>query len=205
MSPNTIKPNRENTAMRSHCLHVLLRLALAVLALTLWGCDESLQETDGGGVYLVVEFQTSPAIVGVNDQERLLVPSLVINSIIVNPAAATSDLMDVELSTMEVTFTRADTGTRVPVPYVVQLLGTVDSGGTLTYNNIPVMGVEQMRAVPLSDLLFENGAVDKETDNEYIRLNLNVRVFGRTLGGEEVASRLRGETIEFVPSLLTSF
>ena len=150
-------------------------------------------------------FQSSPTIVGVNDQERVVITSLQISSIALNNIQATSDLMDVELSTMEVTFTRADSGSRVPVPYVVQLLGTVDVDSQLIYTDIPVMGIEQMRAEPLSDLLFENGAVDKETGNEYIRLNVNVRVFGRTRGGEEVASRLRGETIEFVPSLITVF
>jgi hypothetical protein len=75
----------------------------------------------------------------------------------------------------------------------------------LNYTGLPVLGVEQMRAEPLSDLLFENGGIDEETGNDYIRLNVNVRVFGRTRGGEEVVSRYRGETIEFVPSLVTSF
>jgi hypothetical protein len=186
-------------------LHLLLALALTLTSLALLGCDEEIQETDAGGIALTVEFTVSPSIVGVNDQERVTIPSMTIDSIVLNPSAATSNLMNVEVSTMEVTFSRADSGTRVPVPYVVQLLGSVPVGGTLSYSNLPVMGVQQMRSPPLSDLLFENGAVDKETGDDYIRLNVNVRVFGRTLGGEEVVSRLRGETIEFVPSLLTSF
>lgn len=185
--------------------HLLLALILTLTSLALLGCDEELQETDAGGVALSVEFTVSPSIVGVNDQERVTITSMSINSIVLNPSAATSSLMDVEVSTMEVTFTRADSGTRVPVPYVVQLLGTVPVGGNLSYSNLPVMGVQQMRSPPLSDLLFENGATDKETGEDYIRLNVNVRVFGRTRGGEEVASRFRGETIEFVPSLLTTF
>lgn len=191
--------------MRSLGHKLVLLLALSTLGLTLWGCDEELQETDSGGVALRVEFVSSPAVVGVNDSERLRVGAMRIDSIVLNPSAARSNLMDVSLSTMEVTFTRADSGTRVPVPYVVQLLGTVPVGGQLTYTNLPILGVEQMRAEPLSDLLYENGGIDKETGEDYIRLNVNVRVFGRTLGGEEVVSRYRGETIEFVPSLLTSF
>lgn len=191
--------------MRSKGLHLLLRLALALTAVVLWGCDEDLQENDSGGIALSVEFQTAPTIIGVNESERVPIPTLEIDSIVLNPTAPVSELMDVEISTMEVTFTRADSGSRIPVPFVIQLLGTVPAGGTLTYNNIPIMSVEQMRAEPLSDLLFENGGVDKETGNDYIRLNVNVRVFGRTRGGEDVASRLRGETIEFVPSLVTSF
>lgn len=188
-------------ASRSHLLFQLLLVLLAVLIL---GCEEDLQERDSGGVALSVEFVTFPVTVGVEEQTSVAIPSLEINSIAINQTAGTSDLMDVEVSTMEVTFTRADTGSRVPVPYVVQLLGTVPVGGTLTYSNLPVMGIEQMRAKPLSDLQFENGGVDEETGNEYIRLNVIVRVFGRTRGGESVASDPRGHTIEFVPSLLTA-
>ncbi|MDA8016974.1 MAG: hypothetical protein MPN21_05945 [Thermoanaerobaculia bacterium] len=205
MSTKQIHPKREKSNMRFQGLRATIRLVLVLLALALWGCDEPLQENDAGGIALTVEFQSAPTIVGVNDQNRVTIGQMNIDSIAVNPDAGISSLMDVEISTMEVTYTRADTGTRVPVPYVVQLLGTVPADGTLTYSNIPVLGIEQMRAEPLSDLLFENGAVDKETGNDYIRLNVNVRVFGRTRGGEEVASRLRGETVEFVPSLVTSF
>lgn len=191
--------------MNPQSRQLVLRLAVATLALLVLGCDEELQETDSGGVALSVEFVLSPSVVGVNDQERVPIQTMDINSIVLNPGAATSALMDVEVSTMEVTFTRADSGSRIPVPYVIQLLGTVPVGGTLTYSNLAVMSSEQMRAEPLSDLLFENNGFDKETGLDYIRLNVNVRVFGRTRGGEEVVSRYRGDTIEFVPSLLIDF
>lgn len=203
--PKPFRINRETANMKTKGLHILLALLLTLSALSLWGCDEEIQENDSGGIVLTVAFTVSPTIIGVNDQDRVTIGTMDIDSIVVNQTAATSELMDVEVSTMEVTFTRADSGSRVPVPYVVQLLGTVPVGGTLTYSNLPVLGIEQMREPPLSDLLFENGGVDKETGNDYIRLNVNVRVFGRTRGGEDVASRLRGETIEFVPSLLTTF
>ena len=39
-------------------------------------------------------------------------------------------MMDVQLETIEVIFSRADTGTRVPPPYYVNLIGTVPVGGT---------------------------------------------------------------------------
>lgn len=196
--------NLEIPAMKPKSRHLLLFLALVLPALFVSGCSEDLQETDSGGIALSVEFVQFPGSVGVNDQDRVPISSMDINSIVLNPGSATSSLMDVEVSTMEVTFTRADTGTRVPVPYVVQLLGTVPVGGTLSYTGVSVLGVEQMRAEPLSDLLFENGGIDKETGNDYIRLNVNVRIYGRTRGGENVVSRFRGHTIEFVPSLVTS-
>lgn len=182
----------------------LVRLLLAVLLLgSLAACDDAPDEADGG-VLLVVEFTDAPARVGVNDQDVVTLETLDIDSVTVNPEAGTSDLMDVLLDTMEVTYTRADTGTRTPVPYVIELLGTVPVGGTLTYSGIPVLSRDQMRSPPLSDLLFENGGVDSETGKSSIRLNVQVRVFGRTVGGSEVASAPRAQTIEFVPSLLVS-
>jgi hypothetical protein len=76
----------------------------------------------------------------------------------------------------------------------------VPVGGTLSLANFPIMGIEQMRSAPLSDLLFENGGVDKETGATNIRINATFTVFGRTVSGENVASTPRTETIEFITS-----
>ena len=113
--------------------------------------------------------------------------------------------MDVQLNVIEVTFSRADTGTRVPPPFVFNVIGTVPVGGTLTYSDLPIMSTDQLRSLPLADLLFENGAIDRETGASTIKLNVSVRVFGRTVGGDDVASNSRTQTIEFVPSLQTVF
>jgi hypothetical protein len=181
----------------------LIAICVLLSMLFLAGCEARTDEADNGGILLSLEWTTFPLRVGVNDQDWVRVDSMDINSILVNPAGPQSDLMNVEVSTLEITYTRADTGTRIPVPYVVQLLGTVPAGGSLTYNGLPILTIDQMRSPPLSDLLFENGGVDQETGSETIRLNVDIRVFGRTIGGEAVASERRGQTVEFVTSLLT--
>lgn len=171
-------------------------LSLLTLALLLAGCEERTDQTDSGGILLEVEFVLFPVVVSVNQQDRVQIPTININSVVVAPNGATS-LMDVEIDSMEVTFTRADAGSRLPPPFVQRLIGLVSAGGTLTYSNLNVMTLEQMRNPPLSDLLFANGGFDKETGANNIKLNLVVRFFGRTLAGRSVASVPRSLTIEF--------
>ncbi len=178
-------------------MRALINIPLLIVALLALGCEERTEETDSGGVLLEVEFTTTVLSAGVEENETLIIPTISVNSIVADPNAATSSLQDVQLRTLEVTFARADTGTRVPPPFVFNVIGTVPVGGTLTLNNFPVMGREQTRAPPLSDLLIVNGGFDQETGNTTIRLNMTFRAFGTTLTGTEVASVPRTQTIEF--------
>lgn len=180
-----------------------IKILILAIPLLLLGCADP-EETDTGGVVLQVEFVNAPFRVGVNDTDVLAIPTIQIDSIVPNQSAATSDLMNVQLDLYEVTFTRADTGTRVPPAFVFNLSGVVPVGGQLTLANFPVMSFEQMRSPPLSDLLFENGGFDKETGATNIKLNVTFIAFGRTLAGDEVASIPRTETFEFVPTTATT-
>ena len=179
----------------------LLLLALA-LALVLLGCVERTEETDSGGVLLEVEFTSTVLRVGVEESETVRIPTITITSIVADPTGASSSLMNVQLRSLETTFTRADTGTRVPPPYLFNIIGTVPVGGSLTLSDFPIMSTEQTRTPPLSDLLILNGGFDRETGDTLIRLNVTFRAFGTTLTGTRVASQPRTQTIEFVPTLL---
>ena len=181
-----------------------LRLVtLSLLVLATLGCSENEAADQAGdsGVLLDVDWASTggsiPFRVSVNDSDNLRIGTITISSLVAEPGGNTSTLMDVELESMEVRFTRGDSGTRVPPPYVVNVLGTVPVNGTLTLQNWDVMSFEQLRTPPLSDLLFENGGFDKETGSTIIRLNLITRVYGTTRGGAEVASKPRIQTIEF--------
>ncbi len=176
-----------------------IKILLLALPLVLWACADQ-EEVDTGGVALQVEFVNAPLRIGVNDDEVVSIPTIEIDHIVANASAGTSDLMNVQLDLYEVTFSRSDTGTRVPPPYVFSLSGVVPVSGTLTLNGFPVMSVEQLRSPPLSDLLFENGGFDKETGSTVIRIDMTFVLFGRTLAGDEVASNPRVETFEFVPT-----
>ncbi len=179
------------------------RYAVLLLAMLLivFGCEQRTEETDSGGVLLEVEFTSTVLTVGVEQSDTVRIPTITISSIVANPTGGTSSLMDVQLRSLEVTYSRADTGTRVPPPYFFNIIGTVPVEGTLTLSNFPIMSVEQMRGPPLSDLLVLNGGFDRETGNSFIRLDVTFRVFGTTLTGTSVASQPRTQTIEFVPTL----
>ena len=193
--------HHDRTRSRGHRL-ALAAMLLAILSVT-FGCAESVEETDTGGVFLQVEFDDSIFRVGVNDTNLVSLETVTIDSIVKRQGGPTSSIMDVRLETVQITYTRTDTGTRVPPPFVYRLTGTIPVGGTLTFNNLPIMTVEQIQNPPLSDLLFENGAVDRETGAQIIKLNVTLQVFGETFGGTSISSTPVTQTLEFVPSLNT--
>ncbi len=171
-------------------------LLLIVLALFSTACDERAQQTDSGGVILSLNLGTTfPFRVSVNNNDALQL-QLVLNNFVANPSGNSSSLMDIEIKTVEVIFTRADGGSLVPPAFVRNIAGTVPVGGSLNYN-ITVMTSEQMRNPPLSDLLFVNGGFDKETGSTNIKLDLNIRFFGETISGREVESQTAVQQIEF--------
>lgn len=179
-----------------------IRCLLPLVALLAFGCEDRTEETDTGGVLLEVEFTNTVLAAGVEESETVTIPTIVINSIVADPVATTSSLMDVQLRTLEVVFSRADSGTRVPPPFLFNIIGTVPVGGTLTLNNFPIMSSEQTRVPPLSDLLLINGGFDQETGATTIRLDVTFRAFGTTLTGTSVATQPRTQTIEFVSTLI---
>jgi hypothetical protein len=173
------------------------------MALLGLGCDERTQESDTGGILLEVDFGTNlPFRASVNaavaSGSLVVAPTLTINSIVADPLGSTSSLMDVELESIEVRYERADGGTRLPPTYVVKTLATVPAGGSFTIAGQELMSFDQLNSPPLSDLLIENGGFDRETGLTFIRLNLFIRVFGRTLGNRSVDSVSRPHTMEFI-------
>jgi len=177
-------------------------LVLASL-LPLAGCDSRLDRTDGGGVVLsVTDFDGLPTVVDVSQARAdgiVTIDSITLASIPRDIDGETSDLMNVEMQSYEVTFTRADGGTRVPPPMVRNIFGVTPVGGNQEYENLPILLSDQISTVPLSDLFLENGGFDKETDRTSILLNVRVRFFGRSIGGEAVDTAPIGFTVEFVP------
>lgn len=165
------------------------KLGLALcLPLALAACEATTDKSGDGGVLLTVtEFDGLPIQVSVNSSLIVQVLEIEVTNTPKNPAVV-SELMDVNMLSYEVTFTRGDTGTRIPRQFVRGIGGTAPVNGTADYGNLPLMDREQLRSMPLSDLLFENGGLDTETGEDSILLNCSLRFFGRTLSGDEVES-----------------
>ncbi|MGB5296747.1 MAG: hypothetical protein WBP34_17535, partial [Thermoanaerobaculia bacterium] len=104
----------------------------------------------------VSDFDGLPLLASVNGTLAIggliQIESLTIQNIAKNPVGNTSDLMNVEIQSYEVKYSRADRGTRVPTPFVRGIFGVVPVDGTLDYDNLPVMSSDQFNQEPLSDL-----------------------------------------------------
>ncbi len=180
----------------------LITLAiLSVVALGFVACEGRTDRTDSGGVLLSIsDFDGLPIRVNVNSSNALLqVGEFVVQNVAKNPTGVVSDLMNVELRSFEVVYSRADRGTRKPNTYTKGIFGVAPVNGTFTVENLDVMGAEQFLNEPLSDLFFENGGFDKETGSQVISMNLTIRFFGRTLSGDAVQTAPATFTVEFLP------
>lgn len=165
-------------------------LLLGALMLGVLSCDARNDRTDTGGVVLTVsDYQLGNITIPVSVNSSLYVQadSLTLQNFVVNNATS-SNLQDVELRSYQVRYRRVDAGTRTPRPLVDATFGNVPHNGTDTINDLTLMGPDQLRNVPLSDLLSINGGFDKETGSPIIKLELEVTFFGRTLSGQDVST-----------------
>lgn len=171
---------------------------LALLAVI--GCESRTDESAGGVILSVSDFDGLPVRVAVNASTGLLqIDTITIENIPKNPSAPTSDLMNVEMSSYEVVYSRPDSGTRTPTSLVQGIFGVAPVNGTETYDNLVIMGAEQFSNPPISDLLFINGGIDSETGQQAITLRFRMRFFGRSLTGDAVATEPITFDIEFIP------
>jgi hypothetical protein len=178
---------------------ILLTAIIGAGMLGALGCDSRAHQTDSGGVILVIsDFDGLPAEVSVGGTNAtggaVTIDTLTLTSNVV-PGTASSNLMDVEITAYEVTYSRGDTGTRVPPPLVQPSLLFVPAGGNTDVGNLRILQSPQLTNTPLSDL--ENFGIDRETGSTAIILNIRLRFFGRTIGGREVETAPRSFTVEF--------
>jgi hypothetical protein len=179
-------------AEKGNAMTRLVRSSLvALVAVAALSCEARTERTDTGGVLLTVsDFDLGNITIPVSVNDNLFVQagSLTVQSVVLNPGQATGPLMDVELKSYQVRYRRVDGGTRAPRPLIDSRFGNVPVNGTETINNLTLMGPEQLRNVPLSDLLNINGGFDRETGSRIIKLELELTFFGRTLSGDDVST-----------------
>jgi hypothetical protein len=171
-------------------------LLLVVLALALGSCNSRTDTSEGSVILSVTDFDGLPSGVSVSGGPTV-VGEITLRNIVKDPAGSSSDLQSIELRAYEVRYSRRDTGTRVPAPFVQSIFSLVPVGGTATITNLQFLALDQLRNPPLSDLA-ENG-VDRETGSEVVVLNVSMRFFGRTLAGDDIASDPASFTVEVVP------
>lgn len=174
-------------------------LTLGSLMLALLGCSGDVGKTESGGVTLsITDFNGLPVAISASDTTELAtIGSLTVSNITIDPSGTSSDLMNVEIQSYQVTFTRADTGTRLPPTLVNYVFGVAPANGTFVLLNGPFMRADQFNAQPLLDL--QNLGHDSETGSRSVLLRVGLRFFGHTLGGKAVESNTAQFTLEVTP------
>lgn len=196
----TVIHRRHSKSTRKGRLRASAAIFTAVALLAIAGCSSDRVESEAGSVFLSVsDFDGLPIRASVNTSTLLQVDEIVIDNTPRDPNGAVSDLMNVEMRSYEVVYSRADSGTRVPSPLVRTIFGVAPVAGQITYDNLPVMSAEQLLNPPLSDLLIANGGVDTETGSQVITIEFRVRFFGRTISGDDVATAPIRFDVEFIP------
>jgi hypothetical protein len=183
--------------MKNRKAILCLLAALAALALVA-GCRSRTDRSEGTVLLTISSFNGLPSTVSLRSQSPpFTVDSLVVRNILKDPSGTISDLQSVELRTIEIRFSRRDTGTRVPPPNVQSIFGLVPAGGINTLANIPILTSDQVLSQPLKDL--RDLGRDTETGTAVVVLDVSMRVFGRTLSGDEIVSDPARFTLEVRP------
>ena len=174
-------------------------LALTFVAMLALGCEGRTDKVDAGGVILTItDFDGLPITISGSDPDQLVsIGSLTVRNIAKNFNAATSDLMNVEIHSYEIRWVRQDRGTRVPPVLVESVFGEAPVNGTYQLLNAPIMRFDQFENQPLRDLRLLG--FDSETNSTVVRVQGQMRFFGRTLSGDPVASSTAYFSIDLIP------
>ena len=170
---------------------------LAVLILAVGSCRSRTDRSEGSVLLSVTDFDGLPLIVSVGGGGPTQIEQITLQNFAKDPNGTISDLQSIELRSYEVRFSRRDTGTRLPPPMVKSIFSLIPVNGTVEFDNLPFMSIDQLFNPPLSDL--GTTGADRETGSQVIVLNVTMRFFGRTLAGDDIASDPASFTVEVVP------
>jgi hypothetical protein len=179
--------------MKNHRIVLWTLIALTV-PLALAGCRSRTDRSQGTVLLSVSAFNGLPANISLTTSTSFQITTITLRDIAKDPTGTTGDLQTIELRSYQITYTRRDTGTRVPPPAVQGIFGEVPINGTFDLLNVPVFFSDQLQSEPLSDLA--NFGVDRETGTAVIVLDVSITFFGRTLSGDDIASAPATFTVE---------
>lgn len=169
---------------------------LIVLVLSLAGCRDRTDRSEGTVVLSVTDFDGLPVQVSASGGP-FQIDEVELRNIAKQPSGVTSDLMSIELRGYEVVYRRRDTGTRQPPAMFQSLFSLVPVNGTTLIENLPILLSDQVLNPPLSDL--RDFGIDRETNSQVVVLDVRMRFFGRTLSGDDIVSDPAVFTIEVTP------
>ena len=152
------------------------------------GCTNK-QGTSESPVFVLVNLVLQPGFVNVQDNLPVQIQTITLTSHLKSPKANDPQgFAAVSISSYTVHFRRTDGGTRVPTDKTFGCGVTLDSGGTSTLSNFPVLAASDMQLSPFDQLMPFNGGVDRETNRTEIQMAFDITFFGTTAAGSRVQS-----------------
>jgi hypothetical protein len=171
-----------------------LSLCLILLAAAFAGCRSRTDKSAGTVLLSVSDFTGLPVQVSIGSGGPFQIGTLTLRNFSKDPTGTTSNLQNIEIKSYSITYTRRDTGTRVPPTLVQSIFGFVEVNSQANFVNIPFLLSDQILNPPLSDLT--KFGIDTETGSSVIVLDCQMTFFGQTLSGDNIASSPAGFTVE---------
>ena len=163
-------------------------LAFIVAAALAAACTNKQGETEQP-VTITVDLQDQAGLTNINPDRTITIPTMVLQSRLKNPDASNpAGFADVQLNQYVVHYHRNDGGTRVPPDQVFAAGHHLETPGTVTLTDFPVLSQTALAGTPFNQLLPFNGGIDQETGSNEIRLLYDVTFFGQTVSGQRVQS-----------------
>lgn len=164
-------------------------MTLLLLAAVVAGCSGDVA-TDDTPVFVTASATPRRTQVDIStDQEEGFVD--VTLQVLPKRADAATDqrFLTVQFTRYRVSFSRSDGGTTVPRGFTAALPSTtVTAGGTATITNLPIFDPNAFTQAPFAALLAQNGGVDPETGQRFVKLTATIEIFGETLAGDNVSA-----------------
>jgi len=129
--------------------------------------------------------------------EDLTITELSINSKPKDPSAALTANQDVNLSEWVVTVRRIDDGTVVSPDWSNSISVFVPAGGNAALENYRIYPEEFLSDPPFNYLFPENGGIDPETGNAFVREALHLVIKGRVVSGKTISTQPVEATFRF--------
>lgn len=176
----------------SRTKRTLIHCAIALAGgLTMFTCNSEINR-EGAPVVLVANVTDVLTQLDLADPECGTVVVYELRAFPKRAGTIDDRFLDVIIRTQRTTFVRTDGGTAVPRAFVQNIDMLVPVGGEAA--ELPstiVLPREFLNERPFAALQPEAGGRDPETGRTFIRMDVIVEFFGRTLSGEAVATSVR--------------
>ncbi len=177
-------------------------LTISVLAAGLVfsaGCSgSSALDNSGAAVFLTVEIEEyNPEVNVCVSTGDLTITKMNIQSKPKDPGASLTPNQDVSLSEWVVTTRRIDDGTVVSPDWSNAVSVFVPAGGKADLENYRIYREEFLDDPPFNYLFPENGGIDPETGNAYVREALHLVIRGRVVSGKTISTQPVEATFRF--------